>query len=143
MESCRLDYWDESTGQVTDETLKTEYDLLLGLKTYEIFAADWPYVKDEPLADHFNKATKYVASNTLKDPTWSNTQVPSGDAPARVLEPSQRTSPKCRSTGAVERWCSHDHLSASRRRSDRLVRPRGADRGGKGTATRAEQRIAT
>ena len=40
------------------------FDLVLGRKTYEIFAAHWPY-SDEPAADALNNATKHVASTTL------------------------------------------------------------------------------
>ena len=42
------------------------FDLLLGRKTYDIFAAHWPYVSDpnDPIAGLFNRVTKYVASRS-------------------------------------------------------------------------------
>src|SRR5688500_4021670 len=68
-----VNYWDDVMMQVMAERPKTPYDLLLGRKTYEIFAAHWPFIKNDPTADEFNKATKYVATNTLKTFTWQNT----------------------------------------------------------------------
>lgn len=49
------------------------FDLLLGRKTYEIFAGYWPNTKNAPeIAEKFNKCTKYVASRTLKKLDWKN-----------------------------------------------------------------------
>ena len=54
--------------------------LLLGRKTYEGFAAAWPGRTDEiGFADKMNSMTKYVVSSTLRNPTWTNTTVISGD----------------------------------------------------------------
>jgi dihydrofolate reductase len=53
--------------------------LLLGRRTYEGFAAAWPQREGE-FADKFNSMPKYVVSNTLRDPDWSNTTVLEGDA---------------------------------------------------------------
>ena len=50
------------------------FDLLLGRKTYEIFAAHWPD-SEEPAAAPLNNATKYVASTTLKSLEWQNSQL--------------------------------------------------------------------
>ena len=52
-------------GQVMGETMAKLPELLLGRKTYEIFAAYWPYAKDDPGADHLNSAKKYPVSRTL------------------------------------------------------------------------------
>lgn len=47
------------------------YDLLLGRKTYEIFAAYWPFQsEDDPIAKGFDAATKYVASRSGTPLTW-------------------------------------------------------------------------
>ncbi len=43
-----FNYWDDVMGRVMDETLAVPYDLLLGRKTYEIFAAHWPRVTGDP-----------------------------------------------------------------------------------------------
>jgi dihydrofolate reductase len=68
-----VNYWDDVMMQAMGELSKSPYDLLLGRKTYEIFAAHWPFIENDPIADQFNKATKYVATNTLKSYTWKNT----------------------------------------------------------------------
>jgi dihydrofolate reductase len=79
-----VNYWDEGMGQVMGEASSKPFDLLLGRKTYEIFAAHWPYAGDDPMARILNEATKYVASNTLRELTWRNSQLISGDVAAAV-----------------------------------------------------------
>jgi dihydrofolate reductase len=54
--------------------------LLLGRRTYEVFAASWPQRgSDVPNADWMNNTSKYVASTTLESPEWQNTTVLRGD----------------------------------------------------------------
>lgn len=53
-----VNYWDDKMGQVMDEALSQPFDLLLGRKTYEIFAAYWPHASDDQGAKPFNEATK-------------------------------------------------------------------------------------
>ena len=65
-------YWDDATGQVLEKTMAEPFDLLLGRKTYEIFAAYWPEVHDHPIADKFNAVTKYVATSSQAPLTWKN-----------------------------------------------------------------------
>ncbi len=66
-------YFDEFSGKVMGKQMKGKYDLLLGRKTYDIFAGYWPqHTEGWPVV---NKITKYVVSATLKKPTWENTVV--------------------------------------------------------------------
>jgi dihydrofolate reductase len=66
-------YSDEGSGQEMEKQMKETYGLLLGRKTYDIFAGYWP---DHPDPwPQVNKIPKYVVSKTLKDPTWENTVV--------------------------------------------------------------------
>ena len=65
-------YWDEMMGQAMGESFAEPYDLLLGRKTYEIFAAHWPFVENDPIADSFNSITKYVATSSTEPLTWKN-----------------------------------------------------------------------
>ena len=61
-------YFDEFLGTVMAEQMSEQFDLLLGRKTFEIFASYWPHHQEEGAG--INKATKYVASNTLTAHEW-------------------------------------------------------------------------
>lgn len=64
---------DEFSGKVMVEQMAGEYDLLLGRKTYDIFAGFWPeHTNDWP---QVNKITKYAVSRTLTKPAWENTVI--------------------------------------------------------------------
>ena len=66
-------YFDKVGGQEMDKQMKETRGLLLGRKTYDIWAGFWPeHVEGWP---QVNKITKYVVSKTLKKPTWENTVV--------------------------------------------------------------------
>jgi dihydrofolate reductase len=77
--------WDDAMGKAMDEATEASFDLLLGRKTYEIFAAHWPYAEDS-MAVKLNEAKKYVASNTLTSADWQNSVVLDGDVAAKVRE---------------------------------------------------------
>lgn len=66
-------YFDDMSGKEMDKQMKREYDLLLGHKTYDIFAGYWP--KHTEGWPQVNKITKYVVSKTIKNPSWENTVV--------------------------------------------------------------------
>ncbi len=67
-----MNYWDERMGQVMGEAMSAPLDLVLGRKTYDIFAAHWPHASDEAGARPLNDATKYVASRSHPKLEWSN-----------------------------------------------------------------------
>ena len=71
-------YWDEAMGEKMGEFMGRPYDLLLGRKTYEIFAAHWPKV-EAPEDGGLNAARKHVASRTLDAVEWSNSTLLEGD----------------------------------------------------------------
>jgi dihydrofolate reductase len=64
-------YFDEFLGEIMTEQMSQPFDLLLGRKTFEIFASYWPHHPEE--GPGINNATKYVASNTLRTHEWSKT----------------------------------------------------------------------
>jgi dihydrofolate reductase len=72
---------DEASGQVMFEQATSMDALLLGRKTYEIFAAYWPKAPEEiPFTGLLNQAPKYVASRTLAEPlSWQNSTLLAGD----------------------------------------------------------------
>jgi dihydrofolate reductase len=63
-------YFDHFLGQIMTEQMSRPFDLLLGRKTYEIFAAYWPHHNEEGAG--INKATKYVASHAPMEFTWEH-----------------------------------------------------------------------
>ena len=66
-------YFDEFSNKEMDKQMKGEYDLLLGRKTYDIFAGYWPeHLEGWP---QVNRITKYVVSKSLTNPSWENTVV--------------------------------------------------------------------
>jgi dihydrofolate reductase len=64
-------YFDERLGQIMHEQMTKSRDLLLGRRTYEIFASYWPTHENE--WPGINSATKYVVSSTRTDSLWDNT----------------------------------------------------------------------
>lgn len=72
-------YRDEEKGKFITEMMSHEFDMLLGRRTYDNFARFWPNAGDNPIAKAFNKATKYVATNTLDTFDWANTRCLSGN----------------------------------------------------------------
>lgn len=76
-------YADESFGKILNEELSVPFDLLLGRKTYEIWNAFWPK-QTGPIADPFNKATKYVVSDKGVDLTWQESILIHDDVAAKI-----------------------------------------------------------
>jgi dihydrofolate reductase len=76
-----MGFVDDAAKQVIAETIAGEFDMLLGRRTYDIFAAYWPnQAADNPIAKAFNKATKYVATRGLDQKLeWKTTQRIGGD----------------------------------------------------------------
>jgi dihydrofolate reductase len=71
-------YWDDQMGQMMAAFMGRPFELLLGRRTYEIFAAHWPH-STEPGADVLNSARKHVASRTLRSVDWNNSTLIKGD----------------------------------------------------------------
>ena len=86
-------YFDEVMGAIMVEQFAGMESLLLGRRTYEIFAAHWPYVTDEndPVATKLNAMPKYVASRSLREVTWNNAHLLRGDVPEAVSELKARS----------------------------------------------------
>jgi dihydrofolate reductase len=94
-----VNYWDEQMGLVMGEAMGTGFDLLLGRKTYDIFAAYWPHT-DEPGARPLNDATKYVASRSRPTLEWSNSVLLEGDAADAVAALKQEDGPELQVHGS-------------------------------------------
>lgn len=69
-------YFDAESGESIGAGIDRLQALLLGRKTYDIFASYWPArPDDDPIASKFNAVPKFVASRTLTDPSWAGTTV--------------------------------------------------------------------
>lgn len=80
-----MPFMDDAGGQVIGEIIAGEFDMLLGRRTYEIFASYWPNQGDDnPIAKAFNKATKYVVTRSLDCLDWKNSQRIGGDVVGEV-----------------------------------------------------------
>ena len=106
-------YFDDFLGKVMVEQMSKPFDLLLGRKTYEIFAAHWPYVETsgEPIAAGINNAKKYVASKTLKKLGWSNSELLKGDVAKEVKKLKEQDGPEIQVHGSgnlIQTLLKHD-----------------------------------
>jgi len=81
-------YWDETAGGSMAPLFAEPFDLLLGRRTYEIFAAYWPYNDDHPIGRAFNEAAKYVVTSSTEPLSWSNSHAinDGADGVARLKE---------------------------------------------------------
>jgi dihydrofolate reductase len=83
-------FWDESLEQPFGQVINGDYDLLLGKRTYDIFAAFWPYNQDDPIGAKFQRINKYVLTHSDAPLTWDNSHKLSGD-PAEAVAELKRT----------------------------------------------------
>ncbi|HEX3429704.1 MAG TPA: dihydrofolate reductase family protein [Rhizomicrobium sp.] len=69
-------HFDQAGGAFMSEVFSGPFDLLLGRKTYDIFASYWPQITDpnHPIAEPFNRVTKYVASRANPKLAWQNSR---------------------------------------------------------------------
>jgi dihydrofolate reductase len=84
----QMPYFDDAAGAAVGETMDATGGLLLGRRTYEIFAAYWPTAPaDDPFAAVLNSLPKYVASTTLEEPlAWNNSRLIKGDLAGAVAK---------------------------------------------------------
>jgi dihydrofolate reductase len=97
-------YAGEDMGEFVVESITSTDALLLGRKTYEIFAAHWPKVTDEndPIATKLNSMPKYVASRTLDKVEWNNSTLLQGDAAEAVAELKRQPGGTIQTQGSAE-----------------------------------------
>jgi dihydrofolate reductase len=77
-------YFDEFLGNIMTEQMSQPFDLLLGRKTFEIFASYWPHHPEEGAG--INNATKYVVSDTLKSHQWQKSVFLGGNVVEQIRE---------------------------------------------------------
>jgi len=90
-------YWDQIMGDIMNGFMSLDFDLLLGKRTYDIFAAFWPHTKQDPtVANKFNSVKKYVVSHRDFEPPWQNSILITGDVVAALQ--------KLKSEGGADLW---------------------------------------
>jgi len=106
---------DEATGAWIGELFGGDYDLLLGRKTYEIFAAYWPYVsvEESPIAGAFNRVGKYVLTRGHNPLDWENSHrladidaiaaLKRSDGPDLIIQGSSTLYPALLEAGLLDR----------------------------------------
>ncbi|MGF6233372.1 dihydrofolate reductase [Inquilinus ginsengisoli] len=111
-------HWDDVMGRAIDEAFGIPFDLLLGRKTYEIFAAHWPRVPaDDPVGTLFNRVTKYVVTSSTAPLAWRNSVALRGDAAQAVAELKRHNGPDLLLQGSselVQTLLAHDLIDEFR-----------------------------
>jgi len=79
-------YWDDVMDQTMGEMMSVPFDLVLGRRTYDVFAAYWPTAPEEAGGKPLNDATKYVASRGHPNLTWERSVLLEGDVAERIAE---------------------------------------------------------
>ncbi len=103
-------YFDDFLGNVMSEQMGDPFDLLLGRKTFEIFAAYWPRVKDESGVG-INRAKKYVVSHRGVSLDWKTTVLIEGDVVGKIKELKAEDGPEIQVHGSgnlIQTLLKHD-----------------------------------
>ncbi len=91
-------YSDDFLGKVMAEQMRQPFALLLGRKTFEIFASYWPqHEKEWPGINH---ATKYVVSNTINSHSWKNSVFVTGEVVGKIKELKTQDGPNLQVHGS-------------------------------------------
>ena len=93
-------YFDEHLGEVMGSFMTPPFDLLLGRKTYDIFAAYWPEAPQEAVGKPLNDATKYVASRGAPSLPWEGSVLLQGDVAQAVAELKAQDGPELQVHGS-------------------------------------------
>jgi dihydrofolate reductase len=105
--------FDEVTGGAVAGWFAEPYDLLLGRRTYDIFAGHWPFVEtdassskynagDAEISRKFNGVTKYVATHRGESLSWQNSATLGSDPIARLRQLKQEDGPALLTQGSIE-----------------------------------------
>ncbi len=96
-------YGDETIGNEMIRQMDHDYDLLLGKKTYEIFAGYWPHqdTKNNPISASLNRARKYVVTNSPIKADWAGTKVIKGNVPEEIRKLKASDGPEIQVHGSA------------------------------------------
>ena len=108
-------FWDEEVGETIDRLFGGKFDLLLGRRTYDIFAAYWPFVEGDakPMGEMFDRVGKYVVTRGNQPLAWHNShrldsldalaELKRGDGPDLVIQGSSQLYPQLLAAGLLDR----------------------------------------
>jgi dihydrofolate reductase len=93
-------YFEDRLGVIMDEQIANPRELLLGRRTYEIFASYWP--THESNWPGINSATKYVISNSLTTPLWENSVLINDNVVEEIRRLKQQDGPDIQVHGSSQ-----------------------------------------
>ena len=108
-------FWDEQIGEEVDRLFTEPFDLLLARRTYDIFAAYWPYAQgdNKPMGTMLDRAGKYVLTHDDRPLEWHNShrlagldelaELKRGDGPDLVIQGSTTLYPQLLAAGLLDR----------------------------------------
>lgn len=107
-----LDYWDETANATMGAIMRQPFELLLGRRTYDIFASYWPTAtEDLDVAVPFNATVKYVVSHQSLHLDWHNSRLITGDVVSQIRDLKSMDSPDLwvhGSGGLIQTLLAHD-----------------------------------
>ena len=105
--------YDEEFGEELDRLFSGPFDLLLGRRTYDIFAAYWPFNQDNPVGAMFQRANKYVVTHSDEPLEWDNShrvdsidalgELKQSEGPDLVIQGSSTLYPQILNAGLLDR----------------------------------------
>lgn len=110
-------YWDDVMARVERTALRKPYDLLLGRRTYDLFAGHWPNAPRSELSERLNAARKYVVTSSPGGLTWQNTHPVTGDIAEKIRRLKAQDGPLLQVHGSselIQLLLSHDLIDVFR-----------------------------
>jgi dihydrofolate reductase len=105
-------HFDDQLGQIMTDLVSRASALLLGRKTYDVFAASWPLAAEgDPIGTMLNSMPKYVASRTLDTVKWQNSTLLTGDVAQAVADLKRQPGGEIHTSGSanlVQTLIRHD-----------------------------------
>lgn len=110
-------FWDDQVARFMDETMGRPFDLVLGRRTYDIFAAYWPDAPEEAGSKPLNDATKYVASRGRPTLEWRDSVLLEGDVAEAIARLKREDGPELQVHGSgnlIQTLLRHDLIDRYR-----------------------------
>ena len=95
-------FWNDDINEAMDRVMGRPFDLLLGRRTYDIFAGFWPTASEDQGAGPLNAATKYVASRGRPELSWDKSVLLEGDVASAVAELKEGDGPEIQVHGSAD-----------------------------------------